>query len=264
MNRAHRRTTGTGRVDPDATHVGIVIGARHVTVTRARVDQPSQLIRMQEATASFPIPRDHTLGLAQVRAGLLQCLGPRPDHGDRGCAVLLPSGICDVRQAAGSLSIPPPWGAVEGSPSAVTDRHVRKLTRHVCEAEIPSKQVITGVAHESFVLSSKYIMADPIGSLTTRLDAHMHLFLADYGFAKGVLDLLGELGLVADVLATPLSTLPAMLPQGEAESDCVLVEVSQRHSGCGLFRRGVPVRVAEVVRGTDDVLAGVAGRLGVD
>jgi hypothetical protein len=264
MNRGHRRKSGAGRVNPDATHVGIVIGARHVTVTRARVDQPNQLIRMQEATASFPIPRDHTLGLAQVRAGLLQCFGPRPEYEDRGCSVLLPSQVCDVRPAAGSMPIPPAWGAVEGSPSAVSRRHVLELTRRICGTGIPQPQVVTGIAYERFVIGSRYTMADPIGSITTQLDAHMHLFLADYGFAKGVLDLLGDFGLVADVLATPLSTLPAMLPQGESESDCVLVEVSHRHSGCGLFRRGVPVRLAEVAQGADDVLAGVAGRLGID
>lgn len=264
MSGAHRRTSGAGRVNPDATYLGVVIGARHVTVTRARVDHPSRLIRMQEATASFPIPRDHTMGLAQVRAGLQQCIGVRSDPEDRGCSVLLPSRVCDVRPAAGSLPIPPAWGAVAGSPAAVTERHVRRLADHVCETGIPAGQVVTGIAYECFVIGSQYTVADPIGSITTQLDAHMHLFLADYGFAKGVLDLLGDLGLVADVLATPLSTLPAMLPQGEAENDCVLVEVSQRHSGCGIFRSGVPVRVVEVALGADDVLAGIAGRLGVD
>lgn len=265
MKDANHRNSGTaGRIGPDATHLGMVIGARNLTVTQARVDQPSQLIRMNEWTVSFPIPRDHTLGLAQVRTGLMQCLGKFEGVGERYCSVLLPSEVCDVRPASGSLSIAAPWGATEGSPSPVTKLHVRKLTRLVCETGIPARQVVAGVAFERFVIGGQFTVADPVGSITTQLEARMHLFLADYGFAKGVLDLLGEFGLVANVLATPLSALGALLPQGESESDCVLVEVSHRHSGCGLFRRGVPVRVAEVAWGTDDVITGVADRLGVD
>lgn len=265
MNKGNRRTTtAAGRVSPDAARLGIVIGARHVTMTQARVDQPSHLIRMHEWTASFPIPRDHTLGLAQIRAGLVQCLSNVEGLDDRRCAVMLPSEVCDVRQASGSIPIPPVWGAPADSPAPVTETHIRQITRAVCDTARSPVHAVTGVAHERFVLGGRFNVAAPVGSVTHRLDARMHLFLADYGFARGILDLLGDLDFAADVLATPLSTLIAQLPPGESESDCILVEVSQRHSGLGLFCRGVPIRLAEVDRGADDVIAAAAGRLGVD
>ncbi len=266
MNRGARRSAQrrSAAISLENTYLGVCIGARSVSMTRAHVDLPANLIRLQERTVPFPLARGHALSMGQIGQGLRECWQDFSGFEGRTCAVLLPSWCTSARAVSQRMPIRPAWGTQEGTPAAVTDAHVRRLTDAVCGQDVPSGKVVTGIAYERFILGGEFTVEDPVSALTTDLDVHAHVFLANHGMAKGVLDILGSLGIQVDVLATPLSTLASLLPVEEKDAECILVEVSQRHTACGLFRLGRPVRLVEVEWGTDDVLSGVAGRLGVD
>lgn len=268
MNHGARRTAErrNAAISLENTYLGVCIGARSISMTRAHVDLPANLIRLQERTVPFPLARGHALSMGQIGQGLRECWQDFAGFEGRKCAVLLPSWCSSARTVSRRMPIRPAWGVPEGSgsPSVVTGAHVRRLTNDVCRQDVPPGKVVTGIAYERFILGGEFTVDDPVSTITTDLEVHAHLFLADHGIAKGVLDVLGSLDIQADVLATPLSALSALLPAEEKEAECILVEVSQRHTACGLFRLGRPVRLVEAEWGTDDVLTGLAGRLGVD
>ena len=258
---ASRRRSAIGS---DNTFLGISIGDRSVSMTLAHVDRPDHLLRIREHTVPFSVARGHTLSMGQIAGGLRQCWERFEGLEARRTALLFPSWCSTAEPVTGRMPIPAWWGDPEGTPAEVTKSDVLRLAGKVCREGVPPGRVVAGLACERYVHGGLYTVDDPVGAITTDLEVHGHRFLADAGFVKGVLDLLDGMDIEVDVLATPLSALPALLLEAEGKRDCILVEIGQRHATCGLFRLGRPIRMAEAPWGADDVLTGVAGRLRVD
>lgn len=260
--RAKRRRSAIGI---ESTYLGICIGARSVSMTLAHVDPPDHLLRIRERTVPFALARRHTPSMVHIKDGLQRCWEGFEGLEARRTAVLIPSWCSSAVPVTGRLPIRRAgWADPDGVAAPVTQVDVRRLADTVCREGVPPGKAVTGLACERYVLGGQFTVDDPVAAITTDLEMHGHLFVADPGVARGVLELLQGLGIEADILATPLSALSALLLERETARESILVEISQRHSACGLFRLGRPVRLAEAPWGTDDILAGLAGRLAVD
>ena len=268
-------TPGTDAMDPrqlaemrrihlEGTCLGIVIGDRSVSMTEAHVDKSGVLIRLHEESVNFVLPRDRVLSIRQIREGIVTCRQNFLQSAITHCVVMLPSFGSSARAATGSLPIASGWGPSAGRPAPVTDDHVARLVRQIVRQRTTPGQVVTGVAYDRFVLANGLSVDDPRDERTTELSAHLHLFSTDFGIARAVMDILAGQELTVDALATPSSALGALLAPADGVGDVLLVEMSDRHAGCGFFRCGFPMRISGFEWGRDDLVAGAAGRLQVE
>lgn len=149
--------------------------------------------------------------------------------------------------------------------AGISMRDVQSAIMQVKDIEIPEGKTLIDIVPDKVVLDNGMVVADPVGSLSSRFTVNAQIILADKEYVRQLNNIFKKAGLEIDgIVPITLAERNLILDKNELHDNIAIIDVGAENTDIGVFEGSTYVYTNSIPVGGDNITNDIALVLNIE